>query len=139
MAKVQISSAITLDGYLPDKTDPRLSWIENNRKGFPKWRDSADCILSGDVSFLTLINQKRIPCTDCVYLAELLTEQQLPIIKGLLAYGLADEVILYILPIITGKGIQTSLSSLPAPKWALKSSRTFSNGISRLIYSKTEK
>lgn len=139
MAKVQILSAITLDGYLPDKTDPRLSWVENNRKGFPKWRDSADCILAGEISFLTLINQKRTPCTDCVYLAELLTELQLPIIKGLLAYGLADEVILYVLPVLVGKGIQTNLSSLPASEWALKSSRTFSNGTTRLIFIRTEK
>lgn len=136
MAKIQIASVITLDGYLPERNDPRLTWVENNRNGFPKYRTSADNILSGEISFLTLINKKREVNTDCVYLAELLTESQLPLIKGLLAYGLADEIILYVLPISTGKSVQTSLSCLSETEWALKGSHTFRGGITRLIYSK---
>lgn len=137
MVKVQIASVITLDGYLPERNDSRLSWVENNRNGFPKYRASADNILSGEVSFLTLINQKRDVKTDCVYLAELLTESQLPLIKGLLAYGLVDEIILYAFPVTAGKGVQTNLPYLSESEWALMGSRTFSCGISRLIYRKT--
>lgn len=136
MVKVQIASAITLDGYLPERNDSQLSWIENNRKGFPLWRDSADCILVGEFSFLTLINQRRSPDTHCTYMRELQSEQQLPLVKGLFAYGLVDEVILYVLPATIGKGIQTTLSSLPVSEWSLKSSCTFSNGIYLLVYSK---
>lgn len=137
MVKVQIASVITLDGYLPESNDSRLSWVENNRNGFPKYRTTADNILSGEVSFLTLISKKREINTDCVYLAELLTESQLPLIKGLLAYGLADEVILYVLPVTAGKGVQTNLPYLSESEWALMDSRTFSCGFSRLIYRKT--
>ena len=136
MAKVQIASVITLDGYLLERNDPRLTWIENNRNGLFFWRESADIILSGEVSFLSLINQKRVSDTNLTYLAELITEQQLPVIKGLLAYGLVDEVILYVFPETTERGIQTTLASLPVSEWKLKSSRTFSNGISLLIYSR---
>lgn len=136
MAKVQIASAITLDGYLPDRIDPRLSWIENNRNGFPLWRDSSDCILANNISFLSLISEKRDSKTDRTYLAELLCTQQLPLIKGLFAYGLVDEVILYILPVIAEKGVQTSLTSLSATEWTLKHTRIFPGGIYRFVYKK---
>lgn len=136
MVKVQIASVITLDGYLPEREDSRLLWIENNRKGFPLWRDLADRILAGEVSFLTFINQKRTLDTNYIYLAELQSRQQLPLVKGLFAYGLVDEVILYVLPVTIGKGIQTTLISLSVSKWSLKNSRTFPNGISLLVYSK---
>ena len=136
MVKVQIASVITLDGYLPERNDPRLTWIKNNRHGFQKYRTSADIILSSEISFLSLINQKRVSDTNLTYLAELTTEQQLPVIKGLLAYGLVDEVILYVFPETTERGIQTTLASLPVSEWKLKSSHTFSNGISLLNYSR---
>lgn len=136
MAKVQVVSAMTSDGSLPAKDDPFLLWVENDRHGFSRWRDSADRVLEGNISFISLINEQRMPDAGSTYLAELLSESQLPLIKGLLLYGLVDEIILYILP-GTGSGEVCSFPfSFPPDGWEMQATRAFSNGICRRIYHK---
>lgn len=132
-----VSSMVTIDGYLPEKDDIQSRWIEDDRNGFPFWRETADYILSEDTSFFSLIHEKEIAKTNYTCLAEVTSDRQLSLIRGLFTYRLVDEVILYILPVVVQKGSHLYSSAFPVSDWKLKESRTFSNGICRIIYCKT--
>ena len=105
--KIQIAAVLSTDCYL-------LSPAKgiNSRWAFPKQhtlfslRNETDLLLSKDTSLLSLLSEKQHN-TDITYLAEG-TPDTLDLIKGLLLYGLADELYLYILPEHTGKGILLS-------------------------------
>lgn len=100
--KIQIAAVLSTDCYL-------LSPAKgiNSRWAFPKQhtlfslRNETDLLLSKDTSLLSLLSEKQHN-TDITYLAEV-TPDTLDLIKGLLLYGLADELYLYILPEHTGK------------------------------------
>ncbi len=53
-------------------------------------------------------------------------------------YHLIDEIVIYILPLTYGKGI-ACLQQLPANRWELYRSKTFKNGITRIIYRKSSR
>jgi riboflavin biosynthesis pyrimidine reductase len=137
MTKVQVISIVTIDGYLAEKDYGQSAWIQNDRNGLRFWQKLADYILPEDTSFSSLIHEKEIAKTSYTYLAEALSERQLSLIRGLFTYKLVDEIILYVLPSIAGKGIHLYASAFPVSNWTLKKSRTFSNGVCRLIYCKT--
>ena len=89
--KIQIAAVLSTDCYL-------LSPAKgiNSRWAFPKQhtlfslRNETDLLLSKDTSLLSLLSEKQHN-TDITYLAEV-TPDTLDLIKGLLLYGLADEL-----------------------------------------------
>lgn len=103
MTKVQVISIVTIDGYLQEKDNEQSVWMENDRNGLLFYRKSADYILPEYASLFSLIHEKEIAKTSYTYLAEALSEPQLPLIRRLFTYRLVDEVILYILPSIAKK------------------------------------
>lgn len=136
MVRIRITSVITSNGYLSQWNDLQFSWLENNPKGLPFWRKTADRILANEISFLSLINEKRLSSNDSILLAEITTENQLPLLKGLFRYGLVDEVILYITPTDSNSkdGLLLYPYAFPISSWNLESTREFPNGIRQLIY-----
>lgn len=40
MAKVQIIMPVTLDGFLPDKNEKLMVWLNTDRNGFPYWEEA---------------------------------------------------------------------------------------------------
>ena len=58
------------------------------------------------------------------------------ILRRLSVYHLPDEIVIYMLPVISGHGIRIS-DFLDSCSWNLHSSKSFRNGICRLIYRKT--
>ena len=45
MARIQVVTAITLDGFLPETAEVLVSWIRNDRRGFPHWRERCSAFI----------------------------------------------------------------------------------------------
>lgn len=85
---------------------------------------------------LDLICEKDEKDASFIYTAEISDRESLGLLHGLTIYHLIDEIVIYILPLIYGKGI-VCLQQLPASRWKLHRSKTFKNGITRIIYRKS--
>lgn len=132
--KIQIAAVLSADGYLLSPAKGT-----NSRWAFPKQhtlfslRNEADLLLSKDSSLLSLLSEKQRN-TDITYLAEV-TPDTVDLIKGLLLYGLADELFLYILPDYADNGIPFS-TVIRLEEWHLV--REYPRHIISRIYRKNE-
>lgn len=136
MATIQIITAVTLDGYLPDKDEELLQWVRTDRQGFPFWHERSTFTLFPGYPMLDLICEKDEKDASFIYTAEISDRESLGLLHGLTIYHLIDEIIIYILPLTTGKGTDC-LQQLPAGRWKLHRSKTFKSGITRIIYCKS--
>lgn len=136
MPKIQAVTAMTLDGFLPDAADMSMRWVMNHRKGFTHWRERCDARILPH-SILDLLCEKDGKGNTFTYLAEIDSES-LELLRGLFFYNLVDELVIYLLPVSSGRG--TSIQNiLPTLQWRLHEATTFSNGICRLIYRNSRK
>lgn len=99
MATVQILAFITLDGYLARRTTFPDLWEHPDKYGITRIREGALSRLDPDVSFISLTEWKH--GHSGVYLAEAALET-LPFTDSLLRFGMADELVLYVLPRFQG-------------------------------------
>ena len=90
------------------------------------------------LSLLDLICEKGEKNASFIYTAEIYGKESLGLLHGLTIYHLIDEIVIYILPLTYGKGI-ACLQQLPANRWELYRSKTFKNGITRIIYRKSSR
>ena len=101
--------ALTLDGFLPHENEILMRWVrENRRYGFPHW--SQDEVQDGGSAEYA---------------------------DGLFPYNLVDEAVLYLLPLSYGGGIPLT-GEFRSARWKLLDCKTFSNGICRMIYERSE-
>ena len=135
MARIQVITAITLDGFLPEKDEELSLWVQTDKHGFPYWHERSTFTLSPNYPMLDLISEKDSKYVSFIYTAEISGKESLGLLHGLSLYHLIDEIIVYILPLTSGKGV-THLQQLPAARWQLHKSTTFRNGVCRLIYRK---
>lgn len=132
MAKIQVTMAITLDGFLPEADNVSMQWVMNHEKGFARWRERCDArILPHSILDLLCEKDRREPAF--IYLAEISSPESVELLQGLLSYNLVDELIIYLLPVFVGTGISVS-AVFPSQEWRLYKTESFSNGICRLIY-----
>ncbi|WP_199851480.1 hypothetical protein [Parabacteroides pacaensis] len=135
MAKIQVITAITLDGFLPGQDEELLVWVQTDKHGFPYWHERSTFALSPNYPMLDLISEKDNKDDSFTYTAEVSDRESLKLLHGLSVYHLIDEIIVYILPLTSGRGI-AHLQQLPAGRWQPDKSVTFRNGVCRLIYRK---
>lgn len=138
MATIQIITAVTLDGYLSGEDEELLQWVRTDRQGFPFWHERSTFTLFSGYPMLDLICEKDEKDASFVYTAEISDKESLGLLHGLTIYHLIDEIIIYILPLTAGKGADC-LKQLPAGCWKLHQSKTFKNGITRIIYRKSSR
>lgn len=132
MPRIQAVTAMTLNGFLPDAADMSMRWVMNHRKGFARWRERCDARILPH-SILDLLCEKDSKDNTFTYLAEISDSESLELLRGLFHYNLVNELVIYLLPISSGRG--TSIQNiLPALQWRLHKATAFSNGICRLIY-----
>ena len=132
MAKIQAVTVMTLDGFLPESDNESMQWVMNHRKGFAHWRERCDARILPH-SILDLLCEKDGKDNTFTYLVEVSDSESLELLRGLFHYNLVDELVIYLLPISSGRG--TSIQNiLPALQWRLYKATAFSNGICRLIY-----
>lgn len=131
MATVQILAFITLDGYLARRTTFPDLWEHPETYGITRIREGALSRLDPDVSFISLTEWK---CGHSgVYLAEA-TLETLPFTDSLLRFGMADELVLYVLPRFQGEGSRLFEVGLGFSLWKLAGMRSFHRDVCRLHY-----
>ena len=138
MAKVQIITAVTLDGFLPGEDEELFRWVKTDKHGFPAWHERSTFMLPIGYPMLDLICEKDEKEASCIYTAEISDEKGLELLHGLSIYHLIDEIIIYILPLTAGKGTDCQ-HRLPVNSWKLCKTVAFKNGIVRLIYRKSSR
>lgn len=126
---------MTLDGFLPEEDEELLQWVNTDKRGFPYWHERSTFTLSPNYPMLDLISEKDSKDASFIYTAEISGKESLDLLHGLSIYHLIDEIIVYILPLTSGRGI-AHLQRLPVGRWQLYKSTSFRNGICRLIYRK---
>lgn len=134
MARIQVVTAMTLDGFLPETAGALVSWIKNDRQGFPIWRECCSAFILPH-SILDLLCDKDSKDGSFTYLAEVIEPESVELLRGLFLYNLVDEIVVYILPLSTGQGISV-LDTFRPQHWELYRTASFSNGICRLVYRK---
>lgn len=94
--KIQIAATVSNDGFLLPPNNISSRWPFKQKYTLAALRERADLLLHKNSSLLSLLAEKR-ESTDTTYLVEA-TPETVDLIKGLLLYNLADELILYIVP-----------------------------------------
>lgn len=128
---------MTLDGFLPETDNVSMQWVMNHRKGFAHWRERCDTRILPH-SILDLLCEKDSKGNAFTYLAEISDSESLELLRGLFLYNLVDELVIYLIPLSSGRGISIQ-RILPARQWQLHKATTFSNGICRLVYRKSSR
>lgn len=137
MARIQVVTALTLDGFFPETAGALVSWTRNDRQGFPLWRERCSAFILPH-SILDLLSEKDRKGDSFTYLAEIIEPESVELLRGLFLYDLVDELVVYLLPISAGQGISV-LDTFRPQHWELHKTTSFPNGICRLIYRKSRK
>jgi len=134
MAKIQIILAMTMDGFLPTAGESLAQWVTNDARGFPYWHERGIYRLMPHSPLLDLLAEKDSDKNKSdIYIAEISDAPSIELMRGLSRYSLIDEMVIYILPIIVGKGIRV-FDDLTPVRWNVHGTITFPNGITRIIY-----
>ena len=134
MAKIQIITAVTMDGFLPKADENLMQWVLNDSKGFPYWHEHSIYRLMPNYPLLDLLAERDSDKNRSdIYIAEISDKDSIELLRGLSRYNLIDEMVIYILPIIAGKGTPM-FDDLTPSRWSVHKTTSFSNGITRIIY-----
>lgn len=134
MVKIQIITAMTMDGFLPKAGESLMQWVKNDATGFPYWHEHSVYRLMPHYPLLDLLAEKHSGKNKSdIYIAEISDAPSIELIRGLSRYNLIDEMVLYILPIVAGKGTPI-FDGLTPSRWSVHKTTTFPNGITRIIY-----
>ena len=106
----------------------------NDAKGFPYWHEHSIYRLMPHYPLLDLLAEKHSDNNQSdTYIAEISDKDSIELLRGLSRYNLIDEMVVYILPIIAGKGTPV-FDDLSPSRWSVHKTTSFSNGITRIIY-----
>lgn len=133
MAKIQIVTAVTLDGFFPNKEDILMQWVrENTRYGFPHWKKRSALDIYPYYGIIDLMDMaggdKDFTCS-----VEVSDYNRAEYANGLFKYNLVNEMVIYLLPRTYGQGANIAWEFQPY-EWELHTTKAFSNGICRLVY-----
>ena len=134
MAKIQIITAVTMDGFLPTADENLMQWVMNDAKGFPYWHEHSIYRLMPHYPLLDLLAEKHSDNNQSdTYIAEISDTQSIELLRGLSRYNLIYEMVVYLLPIVLGNGTSV-FDDLTPSRWTVHKTTTFHNGIIRIIY-----
>lgn len=123
MARIQVVTAITLNGFLPEPAGTLVSWVRNDRRGFPFWRERCSALILPH-SILDLLCEKDNRVDSFTYLAEIIEPESVELLRGLFLYDLVDELVVYQLPFSAGQGISV-LNTFRPQHWELHKTTSF--------------
>jgi hypothetical protein len=133
--KIQIVATISADGYLLNPDITIRNKIASGKYGFRVLQKRADFILHNEDSLVALLDEKRLS-SGTNYMAEA-TVETVGLIKGLLLYQLADELVLYKVPYNAELGIRL-LDLTPISEWVLVKEVILKNNFCRLVYTRNK-
>ena len=130
--KVQIIMPVTLDGFLPDKNEELMEWLRTDRNGFPYWEERATFNMYPHYGMLDLMDAKERH-EKTAHFMKVEDEKSAEYVGGVFLFRLADELVIYLLPISykSGKNIT---GKIQFGQWTLRESKTFRNNVCRLVY-----
>lgn len=108
MAKLQVLIAMTLNGFVPARNDSLLQWIQNSDDGFPYWRGRSTRMLYPGYPLVDLICDKEQSAPSDIYLAEIYDDSGAELLRGLSLYRLIDEMVIFLLPVISSETVPVS-------------------------------
>ncbi|MCS2328466.1 hypothetical protein NXV84_16365 [Bacteroides fragilis] len=76
MAKVQIIMPVTLDGFLPDKNEKLMVWLNTDRNGFPYWEERATFNMYPHYGMLDLMDAKERRDNNCTFFMKVQDEKK---------------------------------------------------------------
>ena len=138
MAKVQIIMPVTLDGFLPDKNEELMDWLRTDRNGFPYWEERATFNMFPHYGMLDLMDAKERRDNNCTFFMKVQDEKSAEYAGGVFLFRLADELVIYLLPISYKSG-KNLTGKIHFGQWTLRESKTFRNNVCRLVYRLKEK
>ena len=138
MAKIQIALAMTLDGFLPEENEKMMQWVKTNKNGFPRWKEECSFPLFSGYPLLDLICSKDQTDKDFTYYVQITDKDSVELLRGLFLYYMVDEIIIYLLPFTTNKGIHIMKHVSPC-QWSLYKTKQYPQGICMMIYKKCKK
>lgn len=123
-----------MDGFLPKADENLMQWVLNDSKGFPYWYERSIYRLVPNYPLLDLLAERDSDKNRSdIYIAEISDTQSIEFMRGLSRYNLIDEMVVYTLPLILGKGTPV-FDDLTPSRWNVHKTTTFPNGITRIIY-----
>ena len=136
MARIQIITAITIDGFLPEPNNQLMQWVRTDSSGFPYWHEYSISQLCAHYPMLDLLaKMEQNKNNSDVYLAEISDKESIKLLQALSRYHLIDELVVYILPLVIGSGISVFDNLVPS-QWQIHKTKSFPNGICRVVYRK---
>ena len=93
MAKIQIITALTLDGYLPAEGGKWMEWFRHDREGLPLWLDRCMFTLFPGYPLIDLMCELKSMGDGCTYAAEVTDAGQVELLRGLFLYRMVDELV----------------------------------------------
>lgn len=115
MAKIQVITALTLDGYLPPAGGQWMEWFRHDREGLPLWLSRCTFTLPPGYPLIDLMCELKSMSEGCTYVAEVTDAGQVELLRGLFLYRMVDELVVYLLPQLSGGGL-SPLADLPLPR-----------------------
>lgn len=115
--KIQIAATISSDGFLLPPNNIPSRWPFTRKYTLTALREQADLLLHKNSSLLSLLAEKR-ESTDTTYLVEA-TPETVDLIKGLILYNLADELLLYVVSPGQNKGGITLSEIIRLSEWEM--------------------
>ena len=104
--------------------------------GFSYGRDKCTRRLYPGYPLVDFMCEKDMSDPSILYQAEIHDEESIELLRGLSVYHLIDEMIIFLFP-STRPNHKSVSKHLPRGEWKTVKSKTFKNGICRLVYCKT--
>lgn len=136
MARLRVLIAMTLDGSIPAEDDPLRQWLRDDKDGFSYGRGKSTRRLYPGYPLVDFMCEKDMSDPSILYQAEIHDEESIELLRGLSVYHLIDEMIIFLFP-STRPNHKSVSKHLPRGEWKTVKSKTFKNGICRLVYCKT--
>ena len=129
-------SLMTLDGSIPAEDDPLRQWLRDDKDGFSYGRGKSTRQLISGYPLVDFMCEKDMSAPSVLYQAEIHDEESIELLRGLSLYHLIDEIIIFLFP-STRPDYKSVSKHIPQGEWKIVNTKTFKNGICRLIYCKT--
>ena len=114
MAKIQVITH-SLDGYLPPAGGQWMEWFRHDRKVFRCGSAAARSRFLPGYPLIDLMCELKSMSEGCTYVAEVTDAGQVELLRGLFLYRMVDELVVYLLPQLSGGGL-SPLADLPLPR-----------------------
>ena len=110
-----------------------MEWLRTDRNGFPYWEERATFNMYPHYGMLDLMDAKERHEKDCTFFMKVEDEKSAEYVDGVFLFRLADELVIYLLPISYKNG-KNITGKIQFGQWTLRDSKTLRNNVCRLVY-----